>query len=217
MRRRVVMGAERQGNGDHTRCRNQTWSRRRDSRAGVDHRRRTTQALYIGLRRQDRNLRRRLRNIPRHRIVHRIPELHRRGQGGQGYDRYGTDHARRRGHAHRCRREGGTGAAHIAERRHGKLQRRRIQGIGRRRRRGSVEEDARHYHNQRHGRGAGRGGQEDIRRRQGVLRRGCLDGDQLAAGTVGRQDRGIQQALGQRRIFGHGRRRGVQGHKHHHA
>ena len=49
------------------------------------------------------------------------------------------------GRADRNRRQGGQGAAHLAEGRHGELQCRSVQGRGRRRCRRAAEEDARHH------------------------------------------------------------------------
>ncbi|MFR6634198.1 MAG: hypothetical protein ACLUQ6_03620 [Alistipes onderdonkii] len=74
---------------------------------------------------------------------------------------------------------------------------------------GLLKEDAGHHRERRYGRGTGRVGQKDFRRRQGIFRRGRDDGHQVAAGTGCRPHRGLQQTERRRRILGHGRRRGL--------
>jgi len=135
------------------------------------------------------------------------------GLGFEGQPRTAETQA---GRADRNGRQGGQGAAHLAEGRHGELQCRSVQGRGRRRCRRAAEEDARHHRHRRHGRGAGRDGQEGLRRRQGVLRRGCHHGHQVASGRGRRPRGGLQQTLRRGRIFGHGRRRGLQGAQYRH-
>ena len=199
------------GHGDRHagRCRHRGGCGRRRGGSGAREIPRKEEIFHLGLQGLAEHGGPRIRRIHRHVQLHRLPlrDADFRRERRQAHAR--THRTRARSHADRRRGEGGQSAARLAEGRHGELQRRSLQGDDRFRRGGAAEEDARHQRVERHGRGPGRGSQEGLRRWQGVFRRGRIHGHKIAAGRGGGPHRSLQQAERQRRIFGHGRRRGL--------